>query len=150
MAEISQVLFIVIYNLYPISSSCNPIELFHNGGQIKYSFVLMLISLTSLATTSKFQKNICFKTRAVGLINIKAKECESGRHLWKWPIRWLFWRSRERTPTLLYLIMVTPANWSTGKELTASNGQGFHKRIWKIAQGKYARWLVNNRVSITR
>ena len=73
MAEISQVLFIVIYNLYPISSSCNPIELFHNGGQITYSFVLMLISLTSLATTSKFQKNICFKTRAVGLINIKAK-----------------------------------------------------------------------------
>ena len=37
----------------------------------------MLISPTSLATTSKFQKNICFKTRAVGLINIKAKECKS-------------------------------------------------------------------------
>ena len=46
----------------------------------------MLISLTSLAMTSKFQKNICFKTRAVGLINIKTKECKSGRHLWKWSI----------------------------------------------------------------
>ena len=57
------------------------IDLFHNGGQIKYSFVLMLISPTSLATKSKFQKNICFKTRAVGLINIKTKECKSGRHL---------------------------------------------------------------------
>ena len=57
------------------------IDLFHNGGQIKYSFVLMLISLTSLVTTSKFQKNICFKTRAVGLINIKTKECKSGRNL---------------------------------------------------------------------
>ena len=57
------------------------IDLFHNGGQIKYSFVLMLISLTSLAMTSKFQKNICFKTRAVGVINIKTKECKSGRHL---------------------------------------------------------------------
>ena len=36
----------------------------------------MLISLTSLATMSKFQKNICFKTRAVGLIKIKTKECK--------------------------------------------------------------------------
>ena len=45
------------------------IDLFHNGGQIKYSFVLMLISPTSLPTTSTFQKNICFKMRAVGLIN---------------------------------------------------------------------------------
>ena len=48
---------------------------------MKYSFVLMLISPTSLATKSKFQKNICFKTRAVGLIDIKTKECKSGRHL---------------------------------------------------------------------
>ena len=48
---------------------------------MKYSFVLMLISPTNLATTSKFQKNICFKTREVGLINIKTKECKSGRHL---------------------------------------------------------------------
>ena len=56
------------------------LDLFHNDGQIKYSLVLMLISLTSLATTSKFQKNICFKTRAVGLTNIKTKECKSGRH----------------------------------------------------------------------
>ena len=45
------------------------IDLFHNGGQVKYCFVLMLISLTSLATTSKSQKNFCFKMRAVGLIN---------------------------------------------------------------------------------
>ena len=57
------------------------IDFFHNGGQIKYSFVLMLISPTSLVRASKFQKNICFKTRAVGLINIKTKECKKGRHL---------------------------------------------------------------------
>ena len=57
------------------------IDLFHNGGQVKYYFVLMIISLTSLAMTSKFQKNICFKTRAVGLINTKTKDCKSGRHL---------------------------------------------------------------------
>ena len=57
------------------------IDLFHNGGQINYSFVLMLISPTNLATTSKFQKNIFFKTRAVGLININTKECKVGRHL---------------------------------------------------------------------
>ena len=47
---------------------------------MKCSSVLMLISLFSLATTSKFQKNICFKTRAVGLININTKECRGGRH----------------------------------------------------------------------
>ena len=63
------------------ATSKSPIDLFHIGGQIRYSFVLMLISLTSLVMTSKFQKNICFKTRAVGLINIKTKECKSGRHL---------------------------------------------------------------------
>ena len=33
------------------------IDLFHNGGQINYSFVLMLKSPTNLATISKFQKN---------------------------------------------------------------------------------------------
>ena len=44
----------------------------------------MIISLSSLATTSKFQKNVCFKMRAVSLININTKECESGRHVWKW------------------------------------------------------------------
>ena len=67
-----------------IKLSC--IDLFHNGDQINYSFVLMLISPTNLATTSKFQKNICFKTRAVGLFNINTKECKVGRHLWKWSI----------------------------------------------------------------
>ena len=51
------------------------IDLFHNGGQIKYS-VLMLRSFSSLATASKFQKNICFKMRAVSLININTKECK--------------------------------------------------------------------------
>ena len=48
---------------------------------MKYSFVLVLISPTSLATPSKFQNNICFKTKAVGLINIKTKECKSDPHL---------------------------------------------------------------------
>ena len=61
---------------YPHAPLLVSIGLFHNGGQIKYSFVLMLINPTSLTTTGKFQKNICFKTRAVGLINIKTKECE--------------------------------------------------------------------------
>ena len=36
-----------------------PIHLFHNGGQIKYSFVLMLISLTRLATMYKIQRKFC-------------------------------------------------------------------------------------------
>ena len=46
----------------------------------------MLISLSSLATTHKFQKNICFKRRAVSPININTKECKGGRHLWNWSI----------------------------------------------------------------
>ena len=57
---------------------------FQYGSQIKFSFVLMLIRLSSLATKSKFQKNFCFKMRPVGLINIKSKESKSGHHLRKW------------------------------------------------------------------
>ena len=53
------------------AKSYHPIGLLHNGGQIKCSFVLMLISLSSLAATSKFQKNFCFKMRAVGLITVQ-------------------------------------------------------------------------------
>ena len=53
----------------------NQVDLFHNGGQIKFSVVLMLVTLSSLATTSKFQENICFKMRVVSLININTKEC---------------------------------------------------------------------------
>ena len=77
------------------------IDLFLNGDQINYSFVLMLISPTNLATTSKFQKNICFKTRAIGLININTKECKVSRHLWKWSIAtWrLLWR-RFKDPSV--------------------------------------------------
>ena len=65
----------------PLGKDCYIIDLFHDGSPIKYSFVLMLIHLSSLATTSKFQKNICFKMRVVGLISINTKECKCGRHL---------------------------------------------------------------------
>ena len=34
-----------------------------------------ILALSSLATTSKFQSNICLKMKAVGLININTKEC---------------------------------------------------------------------------
>ena len=46
------------------------IDLFHNGDQIWYSFVLMLISLISLASMGTIQKNVSIKERPVGLINI--------------------------------------------------------------------------------
>ena len=49
-------------------------DLFHNVDQIKYSPVFMSISLSSLSTTSKFEKNICFQMRAVNLINKNTKE----------------------------------------------------------------------------
>ena len=50
------------------------IDLFHNGGQIKYSFVLMLISLSNLVAMCKIQKNFCAEMRPVSLINIDTKE----------------------------------------------------------------------------
>ena len=43
--------------------------------QIKYSFVLMLISLISLATMGTIQKNISTKVRPVGLIDINTNVC---------------------------------------------------------------------------
>ena len=49
------------------------IDLFHNGGQIKYSFVLMLMSLNGLATMGTVQKNISTTVRPVGLIDINTK-----------------------------------------------------------------------------
>ena len=52
-----------------------------NGGQKKYSFVFVLISLTSLVCTDRIQKKSCFRTRLVGLISAKTKEYFFGRHL---------------------------------------------------------------------
>lgn len=43
---------------YSFKSKITLIDLFHNGGRIKYSSVLMLRSHSSLATTSKFLKNL--------------------------------------------------------------------------------------------
>ena len=36
-------------------------DFFHNGGQIKYSFVLMLVSLSNIAAMCKIQKNFALK-----------------------------------------------------------------------------------------
>ena len=44
------------------------IDLFHNGDQIWYSFVLMLMSPISLAAMGTIQKNVSTKVRPVGLI----------------------------------------------------------------------------------
>ena len=52
-----------------------------NGGQKKYSFVFVLIRLTSLVIKDKVQKKCSFRTRLVGLISTKTKECFFGRHL---------------------------------------------------------------------
>ena len=41
-------------NLKCLRRCCGGIDHFHNDSQIKYSFVLMLISLSGLVTTSKF------------------------------------------------------------------------------------------------
>ena len=49
------------------------LDLFHRGSQLKYSSVLMLISLSILTLMNKFQRNIYFKVSAVGLSNISQK-----------------------------------------------------------------------------
>ena len=58
---------VLLLSLLPLEVPCGGlswatahfIDLFHNGGQIKYSFVLMLISLTRLATMCKIQRKFC-------------------------------------------------------------------------------------------
>ena len=50
-----------------------------NGRQKKYSFVFVLISLTSLVTTDRIQKKSAFRTRLVGLICTKTKEYSFSR-----------------------------------------------------------------------
>ena len=49
------------------------IDLFHNGDQIWYSFVLMLMSPISLAAMGRIQKNVSTEERPVGPININTK-----------------------------------------------------------------------------
>ena len=49
------------------------IDLSHNGDQIWYSFVLMLISPITLAAMGTIQKNVSTKVRPVGVININTK-----------------------------------------------------------------------------
>lgn len=56
--------------LVPSLNFITLIDLFHNGGQIKYCSVLMLIK-------PFFQSNVCFKMRAVGLINNKRMQSRS-------------------------------------------------------------------------
>ena len=54
-------------------SKLSTIDLFHNGDQIWYSFVFMLISLINLAAMGTIQKNVLTKVRPVGLVNINTK-----------------------------------------------------------------------------
>ena len=84
MAFVSYYLSRILLDLFPCSKkkkNVNDIDVFHNGSQIKSFLVLELISLSGPGATSKFQKNFCFKMRAVVLINMKTRECKIGRHL---------------------------------------------------------------------
>ena len=57
------------------------IDRMHKWRPKKYSFVFVLIRLTSLVGTDKIQKKCSFRTRLVVLISTKAKEYFVGRHL---------------------------------------------------------------------
>ena len=50
------------------------IDRMHKWRPKKYSFVFVLISLTSLVSTDEVQKKTSFRTRLVALINTKTKE----------------------------------------------------------------------------
>ena len=54
----------------------------HKWRLSNYSFVFMLIILTSLVSTDKIQKNYCAKVRLLRMIITKTKEKFLGRHLW--------------------------------------------------------------------
>jgi len=69
------------------------IDLFHNGGQLMFSFICMIISLSDLFSMCKIRKNPYFQTRPERLIMIHIKDDSQedikviGRHiergLWK-------------------------------------------------------------------
>ena len=56
------------------------IDRMHKWRPKKYSFVFVLIRLTSLVGTDKIQKKCSFRMRLVGLISTKTKEYFVGRH----------------------------------------------------------------------
>ena len=56
------------------SGDFSSIDRMHKWGPNEYSFVVVLISLTSLVSTDKIQKKSTFRTRLVGLISTKTKE----------------------------------------------------------------------------
>ena len=57
------------------------IDRMHKWRPKKYSFVFVLIRLTSLVGTDKIQKTSSFRTRLVGMISIKTNEYFVGCHL---------------------------------------------------------------------
>ena len=120
-----------------LQDSAVQIDLFHNGGQIKHSFVLMLISLSSLATTSKFQKNVCFKMRAVGLINIKTRECKSGHHLWKWSI----WKRIEDLNPDTIVISI-PHGYAAPEDCLKASSTAWDSRLLANYHPSYYRMML--------
>ena len=80
------------------------IDLFHNGDQIWYSFVLMLINLKSLAAMGKIQKNTQTKVKPVGLINIYTKDWQNKppfiKEVYKLPFLCIYGIRFQKVPTL--------------------------------------------------
>ena len=58
----------------------NCIDWLHKWWPKKYSFLFMLIRLTSLVGMDKMQKKCSFRTRVVGLVSTKTKEYFFGCH----------------------------------------------------------------------
>ena len=60
--------------LLSLVNSVSTIDRIHKWRLINYSFVFMLIILTSLVSTNKIQKNFCVKVRLVRTISIKTEQ----------------------------------------------------------------------------
>ena len=71
------------------------IDRMHKWRPKKYSFVFVLISLTSLVSTDKIQKKSSLRTRLVGLISTKTKEYFFRRHLCIRSMKQYLWTWRQ-------------------------------------------------------
>ena len=66
--------------LYPLTIIAKAYRPKHKWLPKKYSFVFVLINLTSLVSTDQVQKKSSFRTELVGLISTKTKEYSFGHH----------------------------------------------------------------------
>ena len=74
LSKTAAIVLISSKNICTYMNSSETTDRIHKWQLCNYSFVFMLIILTSLVSTNKIQKNFCFEVRLVRMINTKTKE----------------------------------------------------------------------------